>query len=87
MKKREFNALLKRLTTKKVFDINKIPTLSDEERSRLVTELVRRRLPIVAEFVPDGFDVQWLYCCGYLYTEKNEHYTFLCTCENRLMIK
>jgi hypothetical protein len=84
MKKRERNALLKRLTTKNLFDVNKISTLSNEERSKLVTEFVVRRVPIVVDLIPEGFDMSWLHCCGYLYTQKNEKFTFLCTGEHHI---
>jgi hypothetical protein len=89
MKKRERNALLKRITTKDYLDINKIPNLNYDERKRLIMELVRRRVPIVVELIPDPFDIKpfdmdWLHCCGYLYTQKNDRYTFLCTGEHKI---
>lgn len=84
MKKREINALLKRITTRGKLDVNKIPELTDDERQRMVYEIVKRRLPIVKELIPAGFDYSWLHSCGYLYTNKGSEYTFICNGEHHI---
>lgn len=92
MKKREFNALLKKITTNKKIDTNKISTnLTDDERKRMVVELVRMRAPIVVELIPEQldkpFDMSWLYSCGYFHIKRNDSYKFLCTDEQAIHLK
>ena len=84
MNKREINALLKRITTRGKLDVNKIPELTDDEREKMVYYIVRRRLPIVKELIPAGFDYGWLHSCGYLYTKTGAKYTFICNGENHI---
>ena len=79
MRKREFNALLKRITTKKRIDIEKISDLTEKERSDMVHYIVRNRLPVIKELIPEDFDMAWLHCMGYLDITmgKQSGYTFV----------
>lgn len=82
MNKREFNALLNKVTTRKRVDVKKVLALTDEEKSAAVYHIVKYRGPIVVEFIPEGFDLSWLACMGYLYKTKGKQYTFVHTCEH-----
>lgn len=85
MTKRDFFALLKRITTKKLLDIKKIENLTDDERSKMVYFIVRNRKPIVKDLIPAGFDMSWLNCMGYLYETKGKDFTFIHTCEHPII--
>jgi hypothetical protein len=76
MKKREFNALLKRITTKKMLDVKKIPFLTNEERSSMVYHIIRNRAPVITELIPPDFDLSWLACMGYMYHTHGKNYNF-----------
>ena len=84
MKKREFNKLIKKISPKKILDINLIPTLTDDERSAIVYFMVRERVPIVEELIPEGFDISWLHCCAYLYKTKGKKYNWIHTSEHQI---
>jgi len=87
MKKRDFRKLLNRITTRKRLDIRKIKNLTSEERSDMVHYIVRLRGPIIKDLIPDGFDMSWLNCMGYMYTTKGKQskYTFKHTCEHSIV--
>jgi hypothetical protein len=85
MKKREFNKLLKKITTKEKLDIKKIPTLTDDERSGMVYFIIRNRKQVVKELIPEGFDLSWLHCMGYMYeTTGKNGYTFIHNSEQKI---
>jgi hypothetical protein len=77
MKKREFNALLRKITTGKRIDINKIEFLSEDERDGLVYFIVSNRGPVIVELITNRIDQSWLARMGYMYYEKRNGYTFL----------
>lgn len=87
MKLREFNKLLKVITTKKLLDVNKIYLLSDEQRSNMVYFIVRNRKPIVKELIPEGFDWIWLASMGYLYQTTKNGFNFICDGESMVMLE
>ena len=85
MNKREFNACLKKITTKKTLDIKKIPTLTDEERSGMVFFIIRKRLPVIKELIPASFDFSWLHSMAYMYeTTGKSGYTFIHNSEQKI---
>lgn len=71
MTKREFTALLNRVTTGKGkaarLDPRKIAQLTSDEKSAMVYHIVRNRGPVLADLIPANFDTAWLNCCGYMY--------------------
>ena len=85
MKKREFNSLLKRITTKRRIDLRKIKDLTDEERSNMVCHIVRYRMPIIDSLIPDDFDDSWLNCMGYMHIVKGKLYTWRTTQESQVV--
>ena len=90
--KREFGKLLtrispfKRIGGKKVrrLDVSKIGDLTEDERGGMVQHIVKYRQPIVKDLIPDGFDMQWLFCMGYGHETQGKDYTFIHTCEHRI---
>lgn len=86
MKKREFNKYLKQISDnkKKILDIEKIENLSLEVRDQMVKYIVRNRLPIVRELIPEHFDWNWLISMGYLYQTRGKYFSFLHTSEQRI---
>jgi hypothetical protein len=86
MKLREFNKNLKIITKNKKIDESKIlPFLSSQVRSDMVYFIVRNRQPVLKSLIPEGFDLSWLACMGYLYeTRGKTGYTFIHTCEHRI---
>jgi hypothetical protein len=86
MKKREFNKYLKQISDnkKKLLDIQKIKILPLEIREQMVKHLVRNRLPIVRELIPEYFDWNWLVSMGYLYQTKGKYFEFVHTSEHRI---
>ena len=91
MNKREFSKLLKSITSTKnkvkILDVTKIHTLTDDDRSRMVHFLVRGRYPVIKDLIPDGFDLSWLACMGYLYqtTGNKSGYTFIHNSEQKIV--
>lgn len=85
---REFNKVINRISSKKkgvkYLDVNKIGLLTDDTRTRIVQYLVRKRWPIVKDLIPEGFGMDWLACCGYLYETTGKQYTFVHTCEHSI---
>ena len=77
MKVRQFNKLLKTITTKGKLDVSKIPNLSYEERAGMVQFLAKKRHAIPKELIPYGYDHSWLNTCGYLYSRKTDEHTFI----------
>jgi hypothetical protein len=79
MNKREFTKLLNKITTQKILDVEKIPSLTDDERSKMVYFIIRNRLPVVKELIPEGFDLSWLHSMGYMQETKGKKsgYTFI----------
>ena len=85
MNKREFTKLLNRITTKKTLDLAKIPTLTNDERSSMVYFIIRNRMPVVKELIPEGFDLPWLHSMAYMYeTRGKSGYTFVHNSEQRI---
>ena len=88
MKKREFSKLLKGISGKNgLLSTVKIKGLTNEIRNRMIDYIVRKRMPIVMEFLNKKTDMKWLNAMGYFYYEKNAEYNFLCTCENKLYVQ
>lgn len=81
MKKREYKQLCDSVSTNKVFDKNKIPNLSNADKNRLINHWVRKRQPIVKDFINIETDISWLHSCGYLENHKGKVFEFLCTSE------
>lgn len=87
MKKREFNKALNTISTgrgkKKRIDVSKIQLLDDETRKKMVEVIIRHRLPILLELIPEMTDRSWLASCGYFHTTRGAQpgLTFLHTAE------
>jgi hypothetical protein len=77
MTKREFNKVIKSVSTKKKLDINKIKNLPDDVKDSVVYFIVRNRGPVVEEFVNKN-QISWINSMGYLYksTSKIDDLTF-----------
>ena len=84
MKRRQFDKLLEKIATRKRLDVSKIHILTDEEREGMVHYIVRNRGPIVKELIPDGFDMDWLNCMGYLYRTVGKDYNWVHTGEHTI---
>lgn len=84
MKTKEFNAILKSVTSDNLFDLEKMVSLDDTIRSDMVHYIVRKRWPIVKELIPENFDLRWLHSMGYLYETKGKSFTFIHTLEHRI---
>ena len=86
MKIREFNKLIKQISDKKkkIIDVSKISSLTNEDRSAMIYFIVRNRQPILKDLIPEGFDYSWLNCMGYLYSQSNDKFSFLTTSEHRI---
>jgi hypothetical protein len=85
MKKREFIKLLNKITTDKAIDIVKIPTLTDNERSDMIYFIVRNRIPILKDLIPEEFNLSWLHSMGYMYeTVGKSGYTFVHNSEQKI---
>ena len=56
----------------KQIDEQKISTLTAAQRSDMVHYIVRNRKPVLKALIPDGFDMSWLRCMGYLHTSTNK---------------
>jgi len=69
----------------KKMDVSKVKALPDDIKDAMVLHLVRYRGPIVVEFLTGNVDKRMLAGCGYLYTTKGKEYTFLHTCEHRIV--
>jgi hypothetical protein len=80
VKKREFNHNLKRIATDGKIDISKIKNLPDNIRSGMVYFIISRRQPVLKDLIPDGFDMSWMRCMGYLYETTVGEYTLLHSC-------
>jgi hypothetical protein len=92
MNQREFNALLKTVSTgkgkKARLDVAKVKTMLPSAATSMVLYLVRNRGPIVKELLEVGaVDWPWLHACGYLYETKGAKsgYTFRHTCEHKIV--
>lgn len=91
MKKREFGKLLNSICTgkgdKKRLDVKKIPNLTVEQRTGMALYLIRERGPVIKEFLTPEIDRSWLNCMGYMYetTGKKSGYTFVHTCEHKII--
>ena len=89
MNKREFSKLLNKINSKKssgikYIDVKKIFGLSDTEKSDMVYFIIRHRLPVVKELIPQDFDMSWLHSMGYLYETQGKLYTFVHTSEQKI---
>ena len=86
MKIREFNKLLKIITTKKLLDVDKIYLLSNKQRSDMVYFIIRNRQAVVKELIPEGFDWNWLASMGYMYQTTKNGFDFICNGENKMRL-
>ena len=84
MTKTDFNKILKVISTNKKLDVKKISYITNTARQDMIYFIVRNRAPIVKDLIPDGFDLKWLACMGYMYETKGKQYTFLHTCEHTI---
>ena len=92
LNKRQFAALLKRITTKKMLNTHLIGLLTNVEREEMVLHIVRNRGPVVKELIPDlpgkylGHENirAWMFACGYTQETKGKLYTFVHTGEQRI---
>jgi hypothetical protein len=82
---------LRRITTRGKIDIEKIKTLSVEERETMVMHIVRNRGPVVKQLIPRirnflGYPTMraWMEAMGYLYETKGKHYTFVHTAAHKI---
>lgn len=85
MNKKDFNKLLEKIS-KTVIDVNKIPLLSEEERTAMVQYLVRNRYQnnctVLKDLIPNLEMYRWLFTMGYCYqTTTKDGFTFVHTCE------
>lgn len=91
MKKREFNRVLKDITTTrkkiKLLDKHLATSLPDETKLQLINYLVRNRAPILKEFLTNMVDGRWLSCCGYSYGYENNGYCFVGTIDHFVRFK
>jgi hypothetical protein len=86
MKKREFNKIINGLVNKKtkLLDKNKMKELPIEIKDSMVKYIVRKRLPIIVDLIPESFDFEWLFCMGYLYETKGKYFSFIHTSEQKI---
>lgn len=84
MTKRSFNKIICSISTGMKLDVDKINSLDYNVRESLVRFIVRNRGPIVKELIPNGFDMNWLASCGYLYETTGREYTFVHTSEHHI---
>jgi hypothetical protein len=85
MKKREFNKVIKDITTGKYLDKEKIKLLSNDIKKELVGHIIRNRAPIIIDLIPEDKEfISWLHCMGYMYTTKGKLFTFQHTCEHKI---
>lgn len=92
MKGREFNKLLKELSYEpkkkdSTLSPEKISVLPSETKNEVINFLVRKREPILRNFINNTTDMSWLAAMGYMYTKQGKIFEFLCTCENQAQIK
>lgn len=90
MKETEFNVILRQNSNKNtgLLDVEKVRSLNNEIKEKMLHYIVRKRMAIVTAFINDLTDMQWLHSMGYLYTAKNKAgFELLCTCETLPKIK
>ena len=89
MKDREFKKTLKELSHdngKGILSTEKIAVLPNDKRNEVINYLVRKRLPIVKNFINNTTDMGWLASMGYMGIVRGKKFEFLCTCENKNQI-
>jgi hypothetical protein len=86
MNKRQFNLLLKKITINNRISIEKISTLTNEEKESMVYFIIRNRCPVLKELISHGINQSWLYSMGYMYETKGKSsgYTFIHTNEQTI---
>jgi rRNA maturation protein Nop10 len=85
MKKREFNAALRKCQAKGRLSLSKLAALPEDCRRDMANYVVRNRGPLLAELAA-LLDSAWLRTMGYLYRTCDERsgYTFVHTCEHKI---
>jgi len=92
LNKRQFAALLKRITTKKMLNTHLIGLLTNVEREEMVLHIVRNRGPVVKELIPTlpgryfGYENMraWMFGMGYTTETKGKLFTFVHTAAHRI---
>lgn len=84
MKKREFNKIIRSVTSFGAIDKKKASDLQNDVKKRIVMFLVKNREPIFEPFITEDLDMDWIHSCGYLYWETGKLGKFLCTCEHQI---
>ena len=86
MNNREFNRNLKNLSDKKGFlSVTKIQEADNDLRNQIINVIVKKRFPVVVDFLNPETDISWLQCMGYFYFFNTKMgYKMLGTCENYL---
>lgn len=92
MKKREFAAVLRSITTqtkappgglkRKKLDRSKAQALPPDIKKRVVNYLVRNRDAVLVEFIDQHTDISWLASCGYMYRHEANGYSFVGLCDH-----
>lgn len=84
---REIKKILKSVENKKkLLDIDKIKSLSNEDKDLVVNVLLHQNYPIVKEFITKNMKSA-LIDYGYFLEQKSNGYTFLCNCQNIYRLK
>ena len=85
MKRREFNAALRKCESKGRLSLSKLAALPEDFRRGMANYVVRNRGPLLAELAA-LLDATWLAAMGYLYRTSDERtgYTFVHTCEHKI---
>lgn len=77
MKKREFNKILKDCSLNGVLSTEKVDSLPNDIKDKMVLFIVRNRGPILINFISENMDKNWLSCCGYFYITKSKENDFV----------
>ena len=85
MKRREFNAALRKCELKGRLSLSKLEALPEDCRRDMANYIVRNRGPLLAELAA-LLDSDWLAAMGYMYRTRDERsgYTFVHTCEHKI---
>lgn len=84
MNKKNFNALMRAISTNGILDLDKIALLNNETKTSAVYHIVRNRGPVVKDLIPADFDLSWLHSMGYLYETKGKLFAFVHTAEHKI---
>ena len=85
MKRREFNAALRKCSMKGRLSLSKLAAFPEDCRRDMANYIVSKRGPLLAELAA-LLDATWLQSMGYLYRTRDDRagYTFIHTCEHKI---